>query len=77
MIFLETYINSKLLVDFSNLNRDQDLFSKENQNKVGRFEIEIPRSIWIDEFVCLRSKAYSFRYGNDSKNNLKGISKSQ
>ena len=41
------------------------------------FKIETPKSIWIDEFVCLRSKMYAFRCGNDSKNKLKGFSKSQ
>ena len=25
--------------------------------KVGRFKNETPKNIWIDEFVCLRSKA--------------------
>ena len=34
-------------------------------------------SIWIDEFVCLRSKAYSYKLGNTNENKLKGISKSQ
>ena len=36
--------------------------------------------IWIDEFLCLRSKAYSFKCkGSDdaSKSKLKGVSKSQ
>ena len=32
---------------------------------------------WIDDIVCLRKKIYSFRCGDDSKNKLKGISKSQ
>ena len=33
----------------------------------------------MDEFVCLRSKAYSFKCENndESKNKIKGISKSQ
>ena len=39
--------------------------------------LETPRSIWIDEFVCLRSKIDAFKRGNDSKNKLKGVSKSQ
>ena len=34
-------------------------------------------SISIDEFVCLRSKAYSYKCGGESSNKLKGISKSQ
>ena len=44
---------------------------------IGKFKIETPANIWIDEFVCLRSKMYAFKCGNDSKNKLKGVSKSQ
>ena len=46
---------------------------------IGKFEIETPKNIWIDEFVCLRSKAYSFKCkdNNENKNKIKGISKSQ
>ena len=35
------------------------------------------KEYWIDEFVCLRSKMYAFKCGDDSENKLKGISKSQ
>ena len=41
------------------------------------FIIETPKNIWIDKFVCLRSKMYSFKCGDDNKNRLKGVSKSQ
>ena len=44
---------------------------------IGKFKIETPKIFWIDEFVCLRSKMYSFQRGDDSKNKLKGITKSQ
>ena len=44
---------------------------------IGKFKIETPKNIWIDEFVCLRSKMYAFKCGIDSKNKLKGISESQ
>ena len=46
---------------------------------VGKFKIETPENLWIDEFVCLRSKAYSFecKDNNESKNKMKGISKYQ
>ena len=43
---------------------------------VGKFKIETPENIWIDELVALRSKCYAFKCGDDSKNKLKGISKS-
>ena len=36
---------------------------------IGKFKIETPKNIWIDEFICLRSKMYAFKYGDDSKKN--------
>ena len=36
---------------------------------IGKFSLETPKNIWIDEFVCLRSKIYSFKCGDDSKKN--------
>ena len=44
---------------------------------VGKYKIETPKSIWIDEFICLRIEMYAFKCGCDSKKKLKGISKSQ
>ena len=44
---------------------------------IGKFKIVTPKNIWIDEFIALRSKCYAFKCGDDSKNKLKGISKSQ
>ena len=40
---------------------------------------ETPKNIWIDDFLCLRSKAYSFKSNDntESKNKIKGISTSQ
>ena len=75
-IFEDLY-NLRASVDFSNLNKDHELFSKEKQKVIGKFKIEIPRSIWIDEFNCLRSQALSFRCGIDNRNKLKYISRSQ
>ena len=65
--------------DFSNLDEKHELFSNKNKKRLGFFKIETPRIIWIDEFVCLRSKAYSFKCKNEDehKNKIKGISKSQ
>ena len=65
------------IFDFSNLDKNHDLYSIENKKIIGQFKIETPESICIDEFVCLRSKMDSFKCGDDSKNKLKGISKSQ
>ena len=55
------------------------MFSKKNKKVIGKFKIETPKNIFIDEFGCLRSKAYSFKCKDkiESKNKIKGISKSQ
>ena len=55
------------------------MFNNKNKKVVGKFKIETPKNITIDEFVCLRSKTFSFRCKDDkkSKNKIKGISKSQ
>ena len=65
------------IFDFSNLDKNHELYSNKNEKVIGKFKIETPKSIWIDEFVCLRSKMYAFKCGDDSKNKLKGVSKSQ
>ena len=69
--------NLEYLFDFSNLDKNHELFSNKNKKVVGKFKIETPKNLWIDEFVALRSKCYAFKCDNDSKNKLKGISKSQ
>ena len=69
--------NLEDIFDFSNLDKKYELFSDKNTKVLGKFKIETPKNIWIDEFVCLRSKMYAFKCGDDSKNKLKGISKSQ
>ena len=68
--------NLEDLFDFSNLNKNDELFSNRNKKVVGKYKIETPENIWVDEFVALRSKCYAFKCGDDSKNILKGISKS-
>ena len=71
--------NSEDIFDFSNLDENHELFSNKNEKVVDKFKIETPKNIWIDEFVCLRSKAYSFicKDNKKNKNKIKGISKSQ
>ena len=69
--------NLEDLFDFSNLDKNHELFSNKNKKVVGKFKIETPENIWIDEFVALRSKCYAFKCGDNSKNKLKGIYKSQ
>ena len=68
--------NLEDLFDFSNVNTNHEFFCNKNKKVVGKFKIETPEKIWIDEFVALRSKRYAFKCGDDSKNKLKGISKS-
>ena len=50
---------------------------KKNKKVIGKFKIETPKNIRIDEFICLRSKMYAYKCGDDSKNKLKSISKFQ
>ena len=71
--------NLEEIFDFSNLDENHELFSERNKTVIGKFKIETPKNIWIDEFVCLRSKAYSFKCKDniESRNKIKGISKSQ
>ena len=65
------------IFDFSNLDKTHELFSNKNKKVIGKFKIETPKNIWIDEFICLRSKMYAFKFGGESKTKLKGISNSQ
>ena len=69
--------NLEDLFDFRNLNENDELFSNKNKKVFGKFKIETPKNIWIDEFVCLRSKMYAFKCDDDSKNEVKGVCKSQ
>ena len=69
--------NLEDIFDFSNLDKNHKLYSKKNKKVLGKFKIETPKNIWIDEFVCLISKMYAFKSGDDSKKKLNGISKSQ
>ena len=65
--------------DFSNIDENHELYSKKNKKVLGKFKIETPKIIFIDEFVALRSKMYAFKCKDkeEDKNKLKGISKSQ
>ena len=69
--------NLEDIFDFSNLDKNHELFSNKNKKVLGKYKIETPKSVFIDEFVCLRSKMYAFKCGDNSKNKLKGVSKSQ
>ena len=45
--------------DFNSLDKNHDLFSNKNEKEVGRFRIETPKSLCIDEYGALRSEMYS------------------
>ena len=44
------------IFNFSNLDKNHEVFSNKNKKVIGFFKIETPKNIWIDEFDCLRSK---------------------
>ena len=71
--------NLEDIFDFSNLDENHELFSDKTKKVTGKFKIETPKNIWIEEFVCLRSKAKSFKCKeyNENKNKIKGLSKTQ
>ena len=69
--------NLEKLFDFTDLDENYEPFSNENERVIGEFKIETPKNIWIDEFVCLKSKMYSFECQDVFKNILGGISKLQ
>ena len=50
--------------------------SVEEKKVVGKFKIETPKIIWIDEFIALKSKTYLFKCNDENTNKLKGICKS-
>ena len=51
-------------------------FGNENKKVVGDFKIETPKSIWKDRFLCLRGKAYPFKFGSENKSKLNSFTKS-
>ena len=64
---------------FSNIDENHELYSEKNKKVFGKFKIETPKNIFIDEFIALRSKMYAFKCKDkeEDKNKLKGVSKSQ
>ena len=69
--------NLENIFDFSNIDENHEFYSERNKKVLGKFKIETPKNIFIDEFIALRRKMYAFKSGDDSKNRLKGISKAQ
>ena len=71
--------NLEDIFDFSNIDGNHELYSEKNKKVLGKFKIETPKNIFIDEFIALRSKMFAFRCKDreEDENKLKGISKSQ
>ena len=68
--------NQYQMFDFSNFNKEHQLFSNEYEKIPGYLKIETTKSFYIDKFVCLRSKCYAYTTQLDGYNNkLKGIVK--
>ena len=67
------------IFDFRNIDENHELYSEKNKKVLGKFKIETPKHIFIDEFIAFRSKMYAFKCKDkvEDKNKLKGISKSQ
>ena len=51
--------NLEDIFDFSNIDGNHELYSEKNKKVLGKFKIETPKNIFIDEFIALRSKMYA------------------
>ena len=71
--------NLEDIFDFSIIDENHELYSEKNKQVLGKFKIETPKIIFIDETIALRSKMYAFKCKDEieDENKLKGISKSQ
>ena len=56
--FLKDLQNFEDLFDFSNLSENHELLSNRNKKVRRKFKVETPKIIWIDEFICLKSKIF-------------------
>ena len=66
--------NLEDIFDIGNVDEKHELFSNKNKKVIGKFKKETPKRIWIDEFIALRSKAYSFKCCDRNTDKLEGIS---
>ena len=71
--FIKDLKNIEDIFNYSNLDENHELCSNKNKKVTGKFTIETPKYNWIDEFVCLRSKAYSYKFKDniESENKIK------
>ena len=73
--FIKDLQNLEDLFDFRNLSENHELFNYKNKKVIGKFKIETPKTIWIDEFIRLSSKVQVYICGK-RKNKIKGKCKS-
>ena len=50
-------------------------YSVIKMKKKGEIKSETPKIIWIDQFICLRSKACSFKCNDENTNEFRVFSK--
>ena len=74
--FCKDLKKSEDIFNFYHLDENNELFSNKNKKVFGKFKIETPKGIIIDDFIALRNKMYVYECWDDSKNEIKGISKS-
>ena len=75
--FIKEFKNLEEIFDFSYLDKNHELIRNRIKKLISFFKIETLKKNWTGEFVCLRSKMYSFKGGDDIKNKLKGVCQSQ
>ena len=64
------------MFDFSNLDKGHKLFWNDSKKIPGYLKNETHKSLYINKFVCLRSKGYAYQTVLDANDNkLKGICK--
>ena len=65
-IIIIDWNNLKYIFDFSIVDKNHELFSNENKDVIGKFKLETPKNVILDEIVCLRNKMYAFKGGDES-----------
>ena len=57
--------NHNDIFDFCNLSDNHEMFGNKNEKVIGKFKIETPKGFLNDKYICLRSKMYAFKCGDD------------
>ena len=59
--------NLEDIFDFSNIDENHELYKEKIKKVLGKFKIETPKNVFIDEFIALKSKMYAFKCKNEKK----------